>query len=41
VDTLLSETVEAKVRLNNTFNEFLILTNTQFIENVRRRKLEA
>lgn len=38
VDNLLSETVEAKVRLNNTFNEFLILANTQFIENVRRRR---
>lgn len=33
MDDLACKTNETKVRLNNTLNEFLMLTNTQFIEN--------
>ena len=35
VDSLTSETVQVECHLRNTFNEFLILADTQFIENVR------
>jgi hypothetical protein len=35
VDDLSSDVTEADVRLRNTLNEFLMLANTQFIENVR------
>jgi WASH complex subunit FAM21 len=35
IEELASDTVEADVRLRNTFNEFLMLANSQFIENVR------
>ena len=35
VDDLTSETVQVGCHLENTFNEFLILADTQFIENVR------
>jgi hypothetical protein len=34
IDNLVSEATEADVRLHNTFNEFLMLANNQFIENV-------
>ena len=34
VEDLATETAETDVRLRNTFNEFLILADTQFIENV-------
>ena len=34
IEELSSDTSEADVRLRNTFNEFLMLANTQFIENV-------
>ena len=33
MDDLVHKTTETKVRLNNTLNEFLMLANTQFIEN--------
>ena len=33
MDVLVHKTTETKVRLNNTLNEFLMLANTQFIEN--------
>ena len=33
IDSLCSRTVQTDVRLRNTFNEFLMLCNTQFIEN--------
>ena len=36
VEHLSNDVGEADVRLRNTFNEFLMLGNTQFIENVRR-----
>ena len=35
VDDLTSETIQVGCHLQNTFNEFLILADTQFIENVR------
>ena len=35
VEELACDTAEAEVRLRNTFNEFTMLANTQFIENVR------
>ena len=34
VDSLNNDTSEADVKLRNTFNEFLMMANTQFIENV-------
>ena len=34
VEELTCDTAETEVRLRNTFNEFLMLTNSQFIENV-------
>ena len=34
VDNLASETEQADVRLHNTFNEFLMLSDSQFIESV-------
>lgn len=34
VDGLISETKAADCRLHNVFNDFLMLSNTQFIENV-------
>lgn len=34
IDDLSNDTDETEVRLRNTFNEFLLLSNTQFIENV-------
>jgi WASH complex subunit FAM21 len=34
VEDLGSDVSEADVRLRNTFNEFLMLANSQFIENV-------
>lgn len=34
VEDLTSEVSQAEVGLRNTFNEFLMLANTQFIENV-------
>ena len=34
VDDLGSDVCVTEVRLRNTFNEFMILANTQFIENV-------
>ena len=37
VDNLHYNTVEAECNLRNTFNEFLTLADTQFIENVRFR----
>lgn len=37
VDGLISETKAADCRLHNVFNDFLMLSNTQFIENVSRR----
>lgn len=36
VDTLGFDVAESEVSLRNTFNEFLMLGNSQFIENVRR-----
>jgi hypothetical protein len=35
VDDLVFETSVAGSNLHNTFNEFIMLSNTQFIENVR------
>lgn len=35
VDELGYEVADSEVSLKNTFNEFLLLGNTQFIENVR------
>ena len=37
IDNLHFNTVEAECDLRNTFNEFLTLADTQFIENVRFR----
>ena len=37
VDNLHYNTIEAECDLRNTFNEFLTLADTQFIENVRFR----
>ena len=34
IDDLAIETVESETKLRNTFNEFLMMSNTQFIENV-------
>jgi hypothetical protein len=34
LDDLLHETTCVDIKLHNVFNEFLLLTNTQFIENV-------
>ena len=34
VDDVVSETVEIESKLRNTLNEFLLLADTQFIENV-------
>jgi WASH complex subunit FAM21 len=34
LDNLNYETVDAECNLRNTFNEFLMLADTQFIENV-------
>lgn len=34
VEELTGESVEADVKLRNTLNEFLMLANNQFIENV-------
>uniref|UniRef100_A0A8B9FXT7 Uncharacterized protein n=1 Tax=Amazona collaria TaxID=241587 RepID=A0A8B9FXT7_9PSIT len=36
VDGLISETKATDCRLHNVFNDFLMLSNTQFIENVTR-----
>lgn len=33
VDDLVSDTVKTNVRVHNTFNEFLMLSNFQFVEN--------
>lgn len=38
VDNLSFEVSESEVSLKNTFNEFLMLGNSQFIENVRSLK---
>ena len=35
VDELSSDTVEVECKLRNTFNDFLMLADSQFIENVR------
>lgn len=35
VDGLAFDVVDSEVSLKNTFNEFLMLGNSQFIENVR------
>jgi len=35
IEDLSCDASEADVRLRNTFNEFLMLANSQFIENVR------
>jgi WASH complex subunit FAM21 len=35
VDSLVFEIKATDVKVHNTFNEFLMLSNTQFIENVR------
>lgn len=40
VDDLNSDSVEVGCKLRNTFNEFLSLADTQFIENVRLNKLK-
>lgn len=34
VDTLVTSTKAADVKLHNAFNEFLLLSNSQYIENV-------
>ena len=34
IDDLSYDTCDANVRLRNTFNEFLLLADSQFIENV-------
>ena len=39
VDTLGFDVAESEVALRNTFNEFLMLGNSQFIENVRKRNI--
>ena len=39
VDTLVTATKAADVKLHNTFNEFLLLANSQYIENVRTARL--
>jgi hypothetical protein len=36
VDDLSFDVSDSEVRLKNTFNDFLMLGNSQFIENVRR-----
>ncbi len=36
VDALGFDAQESEIALRNTFNEFLMLGNSQFIENVRR-----
>lgn len=33
VDDLVADTVKTNVRVHNTFNEFLMLSNFQFVEN--------
>lgn len=33
VDNLVSDSIEADVRVHNTFNDLLMLSDTQFIEN--------
>jgi WASH complex subunit FAM21 len=33
VDDLVSDTIKTNVRVHNTFNEFLMLSNFQFVEN--------
>ena len=35
VENLNTATVDTHCRLRNTFNEFLLLANSQFVENVR------
>ena len=35
VDELVYDTNASGIRLYNTFNEFIMLSNTQFVENVR------
>jgi len=35
VETLVHETKTVDVKLHNSFNRFLLLSNTQYIENVR------
>ena len=37
VDELTFDVVDSEVGLKNTFNDFLMLGNSQFIENVRHR----
>jgi hypothetical protein len=37
VDALVYDTKTVDVRLHNTFNQFLMLSNSQFIENVCRK----
>ena len=34
VDTLVTETKGTDTRMNNVFNDFLMLSNIQFVENV-------
>lgn len=41
VDNLSFEVSESEVSLKNTFNEFLMLGNSQFIENVRNAETYA
>jgi hypothetical protein len=35
LESLVIETKTAEIKLNNCFNEFLMLSNTQFVEHVR------
>lgn len=39
VDSLNSDAVEVECRLRNTFNDFLMLADTQFIENVSAKTI--
>jgi hypothetical protein len=40
VDDLVFETSVAESNLQNAFNEFIMLSNTQFIENVRHSNVK-
>ena len=35
LDGLVAETLTTEIKLNNCFNEFLMVSNTQFVEHVR------
>jgi len=41
VETLVYDQKSVDVKLHNTFNRFLMLSNTQFIENVCPQKMYA